>query len=58
MNNFIEVNEKMVARSYCCVIASGRTLNAGGGSNAWVDDAYTGRAIRPVATNIKIAPIK
>ena len=33
-------------------------VNAGGGSNAWVDDAYTGRAIRPVATNIKIAPIK
>lgn len=33
-------------------------VNPGGGSNAWVDDAYTGRAIRPVATNIKIAPIK
>lgn len=33
-------------------------VNAGGGINAWVDDAYTGRAIRPVATNIKIAPIK
>lgn len=33
-------------------------VNAGGGSNPWVDDAYTGRAIRPVATNIKIAPIK
>lgn len=33
-------------------------VNAGGGSNAWVDDAYTGRAIRPVVTNIKIAPIK
>ena len=33
-------------------------VNAGGGGNAWVDDAYTGRAIRPVATNIKIAPIK
>ena len=33
-------------------------VNAGGGSNAWVDDAYTGRAIRPVATNIKIAPIQ
>ncbi len=33
-------------------------VNAGGGSNVWVDDAYTGRAIRPVATNIKIAPIK
>lgn len=35
-----------------------KQVNAGGGSNAWVDDAYTGRAIRPVATNIKIAPIK
>ena len=33
MNNFIEVNEKMVARSYCCVIASGRTLNAGGSND-------------------------
>ena len=30
----------------------------GGGGDYWRDNAYTGRCIRPVATNTKIAPIK